>query len=326
VSQLTIDLLTALAFGGAVALAVTWYMGRQREPAAAQRMRRLLDEPDAPRRGISWDELRRRGPSTLPLMRDYLLQTSWAQRMALEIEQAGLRLHVGEYIIGRVALAIVMLFGVWIIGRSIESLILGLACGAIGFMLPALWLNSERSRRRERIGKQLPEAAQIIANALRAGFSFQHGVSIVADQMEPPISDEFGHVNADLNVGSSIEEALHALLARADTSEMNLVVTAILVQRTAGGNLAEVLEMVADQIRERDRLMGEVRTMTSQQRFSGLVLALWPMLLLLAFCLLNWDQTSLLFTTTAGLMMLAVGAGLQVLGFLSIRRILSVEI
>jgi tight adherence protein B len=326
-SELTFDLLTALALGGAIALAVSWYFGRAREPAAATRMRRLVDEPDdAPKRGISWDELRRRGPSTLPLMKDFLLQSPWAQRMSLEIEQAGLRLHVGEYIIGRVALALIAFLGVWLIGRSFPTFILALACGAIAFMLPALWLNSERNRRRERISKQLPEAAQMVANSLRAGFSFQHGLALVADQMEPPISDEFARANVDLNVGSSIEEALHALLARADTAEMNLVVTAILVQRTAGGNLAEVLEMVAEQIRERDRLMGEVKTMTSQQRFSGLVLALWPVLLLGAFCLLNWDQTSLLFTTTAGLMMLAIGAGLQFMGFVTIRRILSVEV
>jgi tight adherence protein B len=166
----------------------------------------------------------------------------------------------------------------------------------------------------------------MIANSLRAGFSFQHGAAIVGDQMEPPIAEEFARVNVDLNVGSTIDEALHGLLARADTAEMNLVVTAILVQRTAGGNLAEILEMVADQIRERDRLTGEVRTMTSQQRFSGLVLAAWPMLLLAAFCVLNWPQTSLLFTTNAGLVLMALGAGLQFLGFVTIRRILSVDI
>jgi tight adherence protein B len=323
-----LQMLTALAAGGAVALGAVWYFARDREPVAAQRMRRLVHEhdPEPPRRGISWDELRRRGPSSLPLMREFLLQTPWAQRLALEIEQAGLRLHVGEYIVGRFALALVAFAGVWGAGRSTPTFILALTCGAAGFMLPALWLNSERNRRRERISKQLPEAAQMIANSLRAGFSLQHGMAIVGDQMEPPISDEFGRVNVDLNVGSSIDEALQALLARADTSDMNLVVTAVLVQRTAGGNLAEILEMVADQIRERDRLMGEVRTMTSQQRFSGLVLALWPLLLLGAFAILNWQQTSLLFTTTAGLMLVAAGAVLQVLGFMTIRRILDVEV
>jgi tight adherence protein B len=326
VSALTFQLLTALATGGAVALSAVWLRARHGQPVAAQRMLRLADEPESPRRGISWDDLRRRGPSSLPLMREFILQTAWAQRLRDEIEQAGLRVHVGEYLLIRAGLALVALMGVWGAGRSITTFILALACGVAAFMAPALWLNGERSRRRHRIAKQLPEAAQMIANSLRAGFSFQHGAAIVGDQMEPPISDEFARVNVDLNVGSTIDEALQGLLARADTAEMNLVVTAVLVQRTAGGNLAEILEMVAEQIRERDRLTGEVRTMTSQQRFSGLVLAFWPLLLLAAFCVLNWPQTSLLFTTNAGLLLIALGAGLQFLGFVTIQRILSVDI
>lgn len=320
------QLLTALATGGAVTLGAVWFRGRNGEPVAAQRMLRLLDEPDTPKRGISWDDLRRRGPSSLPLMRDFILQTAWAQRLRDEIEQAGLRLHVGEYLLIRCGLTLVCFLGVWGAGRSVPTFILAIACGVAGFMAPALWLNAERQRRRERIAKQLPEAAQMIANSLRAGFSFQHGAAIVGDQMEPPISEEFARVNVDLNVGSTIDEALHGLLARADTAEMNLVVTAVLVQRTAGGNLSEILEMVAEQIRERERLTGEVRTMTSQQRFSGLVLAFWPVLLLGAFCLLNWPQTSLLFTTNTGLILIGLGAGLQFMGFVTIRRILSVDI
>jgi tight adherence protein B len=326
VNALTFELLSALATGGAVALGAVWFRARHGEPVAAQRMRRLLDEPEAPKRGISWDDLRRRGPSTLPLMREFILQTSWAQRLRGEIEQAGLRLHVGEYLLIRVGLALLLFLGVWAAGRSITTFILALACGAAGFMAPAVWLNGERSRRRERIAKQLPEAAQMIANSLRAGFSFQHGAAIVGDQMEPPIADELARVNVDLNVGSSLDEALQGLLARADTAEMNLVVTAVMVQRTAGGNLAEILETVAEQIRERERLTGEVRTMTSQQRFSGLVLAFWPLLLLGAFCVLNWPQTSLLFTTNAGLILMGLGAALQFLGFVTIRRILSVDL
>jgi tight adherence protein B len=328
VSPLTLQLIAALFTGGAVALTVIWYRSRAGEPVSAQRMRRLGQEPDAqaPKRGISWSDLRRRGPASLPLMRDFILDTPWAQRLRLEIEQAGLRIHVGEYLIGRFGLAILAFAFVFGLGRSTPTFVLALGVSAGAFMLPALWLNSERNRRRNRISKQLPEAAHMIANALRAGFSFQHGLAIVADQMEPPIAAEFARANVDLSVGSTIEEALRGMLARADTAEMNLVVTAVLVQRTAGGNLAEILEMVADQIRERDLLMGEVKTMTAQQRFSGLVLALWPVLLLAVFCVVNWPQTSLLFTTNSGLLLIAIGAGLQFLGFVTIRRILDVDI
>jgi tight adherence protein B len=246
--------------------------------------------------------------------------------MSTEIEQAGLRLRVGEYIIARCAIGLLLFSFVWLLGRSFPTFVMGLAIGAVGFMLPAFWLSGERRKRRNQISKQLPEAAQMIANSLRAGFSFQHGVSIVADQMEPPISEEFTRANIDMNMGSTIEEALRGLMGRVDTTEMHLVITAVLIQRTAGGNLSEILENVAEQIRDRERLTGEVRTMTSQQRFSGLVLSLWPLLLLGAFSLLNWDQTSLLFTTNAGLLLIACAAALQVLGFITISRILDVEI
>lgn len=325
-TEIALQLLAAVSIGGAVALVAIWYLGRARGPAVEQRIRRLADEPEAAKRGLSWDELRRRGPSSLPLLRDFLLESPWALRMTLEIEQAGLRLRVGEYIIGRTALALLAFAGVWVAGRSTVSFVLALVCAVAGFMIPALWLGAERNRRRDQIAKQLPEAAQMLANSMRAGFAFQHGLSIVADQMEPPIADEFGRTNVDMNVGSSIEEALLGLLARVNTDEMNLVVTAVLVQRTAGGNLAEILETVAEQIRERDRLTGEVKTMTAQQRFSGLVLSLWPVMLLGAFSLLNWGQTSLLFTTNAGLVLITIAAGLQFLGFITIRRILDVEI
>jgi tight adherence protein B len=326
VNVIFMQFLAALALGGAVALTWAWWRGRVRGPVTVQRMRRLGQEQEGPKRGLSWDELRVRGPSNLPLMRDYLLQRSWARRMALDIEQSGVKLRVGEYLIGRVALALITFSVIWGLGRSLPTFILGMAVGAGAYMLPALWLSAERNRRHQDIARQLPEAAQMIANALRAGFSFQHGVALVADQMEAPIADEFARANVDMNMGSTIEESLHALLSRADTSEMNLVVTAVLVQRTAGGNLAEILEMVSENIRERERLTGEVRTLTAQQRFSGLVLSMWPLLLLGGFALLNWGQTSLLFTTNAGLILVAAAAGLQLMGFLTIRRILDVEL
>jgi tight adherence protein B len=107
---------------------------------------------------------------------------------------------------------------------------------------------------------------------------------------------------------------------------MNLLVTAVLVQRTSGGNLSEILDNVGDQLREKERLVGEVRTMTAQQRFSGMVLCVWPMLLLAIFCLVNWEQTSLLFTTSAGLSLIGLGFVLQVLGFFTINRILDIEV
>ncbi len=323
---MAIQLLAAVVAALAVGLFAMSMARRQPQSASDLRLRRLSDRPKVVRRGLSWDDLRRRNPSSLPLLRTILQDSEWARLTTLQIEQAGLKLRVGEYLMIRLGVAFTAFIVIALLGQSVVTTILALVCGVIGFMLPAVWLSALRRRRMDKFIKELPEAVVMLANALRAGFAFQHGVSLVSEQMEAPMSEEFGRMIVDMNVGASVEDALTGLLERMDCEEVNLVVTAVMIQRTSGGNLSEILDNVGEQMRERERLMGEVRTMTSQQRFSGTVMSFWPLALLGVFALINWDQTKLLFTTPAGLTMLGVGAGLQVLGYLTIRRILDVEI
>ncbi len=321
-----IDLLAASCTGLAVGLFVLYFAQQLRTRPADLRISRLVERPATASRGLAWEEIRRRGPVSLPVMRGFLEDSAWSRRVTLEIEQAGLRLRVAEYLMGRILIGFVLFIAIWLAGHSIVTFVVGIGCGLIGFMLPAVWLSVMRKRRVEKIAKQLPEAVALVANSLRAGFAFQHGLDIVTQQMEPPISQEFSRIIVDMNVGSSIEEALQGLLRRADSEDVNMVVTAVLIQRTSGGNLSEILETVGETMRERERLTGEVRTMTSQQRFSGTVLTFWPLLLLGAFALFNWHQTSVLFTTNIGLILLAAGGVMQVLGYYTIRRILDIEI
>src|SRR4051812_4602235 len=126
-STTALQLLAACATAGAVAIGTFWVLARQPEPVAAARMRRLLGEPERRQRGISWEELRRGGLAGLPLMRNFVLQSSWAERLRLEIEQAGLRLHVSEYLAGRFALALLAFVPVALAGRSVPTFILALA-------------------------------------------------------------------------------------------------------------------------------------------------------------------------------------------------------
>jgi tight adherence protein B len=318
--------LAALATGAAVLLFALYYVRNRDTKPADLRIKRLADEPETRRRGLSWDEVRRRGPSTLPLLRDLLVDSEYGQSVAVQLEQAGLKLRAGEFLIGRIAITGIVFVLVLAAGRSAAAFVFALALAAVAYVLPSLWLRMMRQRRLDAITRQLPEAATMMANGMRAGFAFQHGLSMVAEQMEPPIADEFNRMTLDMNLGSSIEDALNGLLQRVDSEELNLLVTAVLVQRSTGGNLAEILETTAEQIREKERLVGEVRTMTSQQRFSGTVMAFWPVILLALFSFFNWGQTKLLFTTGIGLVLIAIGAGLQVLGYVSIRKILDVRI
>ncbi len=323
---MTFELLTALVAGGAVALFGLYALRSMQMRPADMRVRRLAERPTVVRRGLSWDEIRRRGPSSLPLLRNILTDSEWSIRTAKKIEQAGLRLRVGEYVMARFAAGLLALAAVWLLVHGAAGFAAGAVAGGIASFIPAIWVSAMRSRRMALISRQMPEAVTLLANSLRAGFALQHGIDIITKQMEPPIAGEFGRLVVDMNVGASIEDAMQGLLERANTEEVNLMVTAVLIQRTSGGNLAEILETVGESMRERERITGEVKTMTAQQRFSGTVLTFWPLALLALFSLFNWRQTSLLFTTGLGLALLGGAAVLQLLGYLTIRRILDIDI
>jgi tight adherence protein B len=322
---MALELLAAICSGLLAGAALLLIM-RTTRLRAADRITTLVERKVAPASGIAWSDVSLPRASTIPILSNYLTNSRWAKRTEGEIAQAGLKIRVGEYLLIRSAAGLTVFMVIWLLGASAVSFVIGLVCGALGFMLPAVWLSILRRRRVEKIGKQLPEALSMLANSLRAGFSFQHGLAAVCDQMEPPISEEFARLIVDMNIGATAEDALAGFLQRADSDDVNLVVTAVLIQRSSGGNLSALLDTVSETMRERERISGEVRTMTSQQRFSGTVLTLWPVVLLGIFALLNWPVTSLLFTSTVGLILLAIGGTLQTVGYLAIRRILDVEI
>ncbi len=323
---MAIELMAATAVGLTFGLFALYFARQAQTRPADSRLSGLAIRPAIERRGLSWNEIRRSGPSRIPFLGRLTSDSDWATQTTLQLERAGLRLHAGEYLLGRLVLGTVTFVAIWALGRSLTTLVIAIVCGLIAYMLPTVWLSTLRSRRIAKLNKQLPEAVTLIANSLRAGFAFQHGVDLVARQMEPPISDEFSRLIVDMNIGASVEEALKGLSRRVDSEDVYLVVTAVLIQRTSGGNLSEILETVAETMRERERLTGEVKTMTSQQRFSGTVLSLWPLALLGLFALFNWTQTSLLFTTNVGLILLGIGATLQLLGYYAIGRILDIDI
>jgi tight adherence protein B len=294
------------------------------QPAAA-RIRELGERPMA-QSALQSSQVMRRSQSSIPFLQRLLQDSTRSARWEREITQAGLKLRVGEYLLGRLMIGLLAFLLIAVLGGNPIAWLVGILCGYMAFMLPAYWLAFLRKRRIEKIAKQLPEAVVLMANALKAGFAFQHGLTMVSEQMEAPIAEEFTRVMVDLNVGASVEEALYSMLERADSEDMNLVVTAIMIQRQSGGNLAEILETVGETMRERERLTGEVKTMTSQQRFSGTVLTLWPTAILGVFALFNWHQTKLLFTTNIGLVLIAGAAAGQVLGYITIRKILDIDI
>jgi len=209
---------------------------------------------------------------------------------------------------------------------TVFGLLGGLAAGAVGFQLPAFWLGRRRKSRIAKLETQLPDTLTFIANSLKAGFGLLQSMSMAAEQLEHPLATELAITVHETNVGSSTEEAFTNLSERCHNYDLDLVVTAILVQRSAGGNLAEILETVCETMRDRARIKGEIVTLTAQQRLTGLVISCLPIGVGVMFFVISPDYISLLFTETMGLVMLGVGVLMWVVGFLVIQRILNIEV
>jgi tight adherence protein B len=209
-----------------------------------------------------------------------------------------------------------------------ETLGLVIAAGAAfgGFQAPQMWVSNRVKSRAQKLEQQLPEALTLVGNSLKAGFGLLQSLSLATQQLEHPISTELAQTVYETNVGSSMDEAFLELSRRCDSYDLDLVVTAILVQRSAGGNLAEILDNVAGTMRERVRIRGEINTLTAQQRMTGFVIGLLPVGVGGLFMLVSPEYISVLFTETIGKVLLAIAVLLEVVGTIVIRRILSIEV
>jgi len=266
-----------------------------------------------------------RRASTSPVSR--LLSTSvYAHRWQYEIDRADLKLRPSEYFLIRVGFAVVTVAIVWLTGRNGLAFLVSLPLAAIIYMMPAYWLRFRTQRRLAAINKQLVETITLIANALRAGFAFSQGIDLAAKQIGPPMSVELGRMLLDVNLGMSTEDALIAMDERIGSDDVDMVVTAILIQRNSGGNLAEVMESVTETMRDRERIQGEIKTLTSSQRFTAWVLSAWPVLLAVAFWAINPSMMSLMWTTGPGIALLFLWGTLNLLGAVTLQRILNIDI
>lgn len=269
-----------------------------------------------------------RGDSgTFPFLRRVLTGSAWSETAALQLVQAGWNLKVSEYLLIRLFLAAAfagaepLFFG----GSSLVILIM-VGAGALGFMLPAWMLSYFRSRRIAAVNAQLAETLALIANSLRSGFAFTQSVELASKQAGRPIRDELTHFLRDVALGSPTDSALEAMAERTASYDLEMMVATVLVQRSTGGNLSEILDNVAETIRERERIAGEIRALTASQRLTGLILSIYPVFLFVVFYLLAPDLMKVLWQEPLGRLLLVIAVGLQVVGTLTIRRILRPEI
>jgi tight adherence protein B len=246
--------------------------------------------------------------------------------LAAQLERADMTIRPGEFVVLRFALALAALIMPLIVVPGVMGFLLGAVAAIVGYNMPKMYMNRRIKKRTTKLNQQLPEALTMISNALKAGFGLLQALSTTSEQMSHPISTELSRTIHEMNIGSSAEVALLALSERNSSLDLDIVVTAILVQRTVGGNLGEILDTVAETMRERIRIRGEIETLTAQQKLTGLVLGFIPIGVGLLFQVMSPGYIDPLFTTLTGKIMLVAAAVMEVIGVMIIQRILDIEV
>ncbi len=196
---------------------------------------------------------------------------------------------------------------------------------AAGF-LPLFWILFRRKSRLKKFGKQLPDALELVARALRAGHSLAAGLNLVASEMTDPIGKEFGRVFEETNLGIPMEDALENMSTRIPNLDLRFFATAVILQRQTGGDLAEILDKIGELVRERFKIFGQIQALTGEGRLSGIVLLALPPVLFLAVYRLNPEYVMVLFTDPMGKKMLAGGLLMQLMGAVAIRKIIDIKV
>jgi len=211
--------------------------------------------------------------------------TKFGGRISQDLARADMKFLVGEYL-ALIFISVAVVGGVaWLIGgRNIISFLIG---GVVGFLAPGFYVRRQQARRLLKFDEQLADMLNLMVNGLRAGYSTLQAMEAVSKELPAPICDEFRRVVQEMQIGLSMEAALANLLRRIPSNDLDFVITAINVQREVGGNLSEILDTISFTIRERVKIKGEIRVITSQVRASGTILALIPIFLTVVLWFLN---------------------------------------
>jgi len=248
-------------------------------------------------------------------------RTSLSQRLFEWLEQADLKLRVSEFL----TIWLTLTGAAAITGFALRGIEGSVLLAAAGSAAPWILLRKRVNARRRAFLRMLPDALTLMANSLRSGHSFMQALDMLSKELPAPAGSEFERVVKETRLGVPTEESLTALARRLSIDDLDLVVTAVLIQRQVGGNLAEVLDKINHTIRERIRIAGEVRTLTTQGRLSGWVISMIPIALALFFYIMDPGFMSPLFTSPLGRVLLLCGGILQLTGMMLIKRIVDIQ-
>ena len=239
------------------------------------------------------------------------------------LEQTGVQTTLSAVVVKAVMVAIIVAMGVGMAVRASWGLPVG---AAVGFALPFLLLSRKRGKRMRAFEEEFPEALDLISRALKAGHAFATGLKMVADEMAEPVGPEFRKTFDEQNFGLPMKDALDNLTQRVPIIDVRFFATAVLIQRETGGNLSEILENLAHVVRERFKILRQVRVYTAHGRMTGYVLLALPAVLCVALAFINPDHMNLLFREHMGQMLLLGAIVMQTCGYMWIRQVVKIEV
>lgn len=246
-----------------------------------------------------------------------------AADLRLLLEQANLRWSAGTFVALTLGMGLSVGASIYVLTGNILYM---LASAVLGLMGPYMYVKRRKRQHVQAFEEGFPEAIDLLARSIRAGHAFATGMKVVAEEAQEPVSTEFKTVFEEQKFGLPLEESLLGLADRIDLVDIRIFVTAILVQRDVGGNLAEILDKISYTIRERFMIQRQIRVYSAQGRMTGYLLAVLPIIMGVLIYMLNTEYMIILFTEPVGRLLIAGAFILQVLGFIVIRRIVDIEV
>jgi tight adherence protein B len=239
------------------------------------------------------------------------------------LARADLKLRASEFVLIQIGFLVVLtLLGLLRYGFGPQFIVSGVA----GYLIPMRFVRYRQRKRLNTFNRQLPETLSLLANGLKAGFSLPQALDSVSHNTQPPLSEELGRVVREMNIGVSLEQALHNLLRRVPSDDLDLIITAILIHNSVGGNLARVLDSISHTIRQRVQVKAQAQALTAQARASGWVITLLPVVVAGILYLIAPDYFRVMTTDRLGLALLAVAGVMIGMGNYIIRRIVNFKV
>jgi len=253
----------------------------------------------------------------------FAVATGFSASLDERLEQAGMPILAGEFIALTVACA---LAGVIFAGLLLQNVIFVLLIAGLAALIPYFWMVRSQRKRQNRLLEQLADTLSILASSLRAGYSFLQALDTVSKEIGEPSASEFQRVVAEIRLGRPIDDALAAMAMRIKSEDLKWAVIAINIQRQVGGNLAEVLDIVANTVRERAYIRRQVNVLSAEGKLSVAILASLPFGILMYLTIVNPDYVRPLFTTTAGIILLVAAGTLMAVGIWIMTRIVKIDV